>query len=50
MHAKRVNEPLELFSSFNLYFIPRERNQKVDYLAVAASLFNPDDLQDKNTF
>jgi hypothetical protein len=50
MYAKRVNEPMKSFSSFNLSFIPREMNQKEDSLAVVASLFNPDDLQDKNTF
>ena len=50
MCAKRVNELMESFSSFNLSFIPRERNQKADSLAVTASLFNLDDLQDKNTF
>jgi hypothetical protein len=50
MHAKGVNELMESFSSFNLSFIPRERNQKAYSLAVSASLFNLDDLQDKNTF
>jgi ribonuclease HI len=50
LYAKRVNELMESFSSFNLSFIPRERNQKDDSLAVVASLFNPDDFQDKNTF
>jgi len=38
------------FSSLNISFIPRERNQKANSLVVAASLFNPDDFQDKNIF
>jgi hypothetical protein len=50
LYAKRVNELMVSFSSFNISFIPRERNQKADSLAVVASLFNPDDFQDKNTF
>jgi ribonuclease HI len=50
LYAKRVNELMDSFSSFNISFIPRERNKKVDSLALAASLFNPDDLQNKNTF
>jgi hypothetical protein len=38
------------FSSFNISFVPRERNQKTDSLAVAASLFNPDGFQNHNIF
>jgi ribonuclease HI len=50
LYAKRVNELMDSFSSFNISFIPRERNQKANSLALVASLFNPDDLQNKNTF
>jgi hypothetical protein len=38
------------FSSFNISFIPRDKNQKADSLVVVASLFNPDDSQNQNTF
>ena len=41
---------MQLFSSFNISFVPREQNKKEDSLALVASLFNPDDLQNKNTF
>jgi ribonuclease HI len=48
--AKRVNELMNSFSSFNLSFIPRERNQKDESLVVATSLFILDEFQNKNTF
>jgi hypothetical protein len=38
------------FSSFNISFIPRDKNQKADSLVVVAYLFNPDDSQSQNTF
>ena len=41
---------MDYFYSFNISFIPRDKNQKVDSLAVVASLFNHDDLQSQNTF
>jgi len=37
-------------NSFNISFIPRENNQKVDSLAVVESLFNLEDSQNKSTF
>jgi ribonuclease HI len=40
-YAKRVNELMNSFSLFNISFIPRDKNHKVDSLAVVASLFNP---------
>jgi ribonuclease HI len=41
LYVKRVNELMEAFSSFNISFIPREKNQKEDSLALVASLSNP---------
>jgi hypothetical protein len=41
---------MDYLNSFNIYFIPRERNQKVDSLEVVASLFNTEDSQCQNTF
>jgi ribonuclease HI len=49
-YAKRVNELVESFNSFNISFIPRDKNQKTDSLVVVASLFNPDDLKSQHTF
>jgi hypothetical protein len=42
-YAKRVNELMNYFSSFNISFILRDKNQKYDSLVVGASLFNPND-------
>jgi hypothetical protein len=50
LYFKRVNELMESFSSFNIYFIPREKNHKVDSLALVASLSNPYDVQSKTSF
>ena len=50
LYFKRVNELMESFSSFNIYFIPRDKNHKEDSLALAASLSNPDDIQRKTPF
>ena len=36
LYFKRVNELMEYFSSFNIYFIPRDKNHKVDSLTLAA--------------
>jgi ribonuclease HI len=47
---KRVNELMEYFSSFNISFIPRDKNQKADSLDLVASLSNPDDMQIKMYF
>jgi len=49
-YARRACELMESFNSFNISFIPREKNQKVDPLAVVVSLFNPDDSQNQSTF
>jgi ribonuclease HI len=50
LYFKRVNELMESFSSFNISFIPRDKNHKEDSLALAASLSNPDDIQRKMSF
>jgi ribonuclease HI len=50
LYFKRVNELMESFSSFNISFIPRDKNHKEDSLALAASLSNPDDTQRKMSF
>jgi ribonuclease HI len=36
LYFKRVNELMESFSSFNIYFIPRDKNHKKYSLALAA--------------
>jgi hypothetical protein len=41
---------MEAFSSFNISFIPRDKNQKADSLALEASLSNPNDVQGKTYF
>ena len=41
---------MESFSSFNIYFIPRDKNHKADSLALVASLSNPDVIQRKTHF
>jgi ribonuclease HI len=50
LYFKRVNELMKAFSSFNIYFVPRDKNQKADSLALVASLSNPDDVQSKTSF
>jgi hypothetical protein len=50
LYFKRVNELMESFISFNISFIPRDKNQKEDSLALAASLSNLDDIQRKTYF
>jgi ribonuclease HI len=50
LYFKRVNKLMESFSSFNIAFIPRDKNYKADSLALAASLSNPDDAQRKMSF
>jgi ribonuclease HI len=50
LYFKRVNELMESFSSFNIYFIPRDKNHKEDSLTLAASLSNPNDVQGKTYF
>jgi ribonuclease HI len=50
LYFKRVNELMEYFSSFNISFIPRDKNHKADSLALAASLSNPDNIQRKMYF
>ena len=50
LYFKRVNELMESFSSFNISFIPRDKNHKVDSLALAVSLSNPDNVLRKNVF
>jgi hypothetical protein len=41
---------MESFSSFNISFIPRDKNHKVDSLALVASLSNLDHIQRKTYF
>ena len=41
---------MESFNSFNISFIPRDKNQKEDSLDLAASLSNLDDIQRKTYF
>jgi len=50
LYIKRVNELMEAFYSFNTSFVPREKNQKADSLALVASLSNPKDIQRKSLF
>jgi ribonuclease HI len=50
LYFKRVNELMEAFCSFNISFIPRDKNQKEDSLALVASLSNPDDIQSETYF
>jgi hypothetical protein len=50
LYFKRVNELIEYFNSFNIYFIPRDKNHKADSLSLAASLSNPDDILRKISF
>jgi ribonuclease HI len=38
LYFKRVNELMESFSSFNISFIPRDKNHKAVSLALEASL------------
>jgi hypothetical protein len=41
---------MEVFSSFNISFIPMDKNRKKDFLALVASLSNPDDIQSETSF
>jgi hypothetical protein len=41
---------MEYLSSFNISFIPRDKNHKADSLALAASFLNPDDIKSKMYF
>jgi hypothetical protein len=41
---------MDSFNSFNISFIPRDKNQNVNSMRVVASLFNPNDSQNQNTF
>jgi ribonuclease HI len=50
LYFKRVNEFMESFIPFNISFIPRDKNQKADSLALAASLSNLDDVHNKTSF
>jgi hypothetical protein len=50
LYFKRVNELMEYFSSFNIAFIPRNKNHKEDSLALASSLSNPNNVQRKMSF
>jgi len=49
LYFKRVNELMEYSISFNIYFIPRDKNHKEDSLAFATSLSNLDDTQIKTS-
>jgi ribonuclease HI len=50
LYFKRVNELMEYFISFNISFIPRDKNHKEDSLALEASLSNLDDVHSKTSF
>jgi ribonuclease HI len=50
LYLKRVNEPMESFISFNIAFIPRDKNHKVDSLTLEASLSDPYDILSKTYF
>lgn len=50
LYFKRVNELMESLSSFNIAFIPRDKNHKANSLALAASLSNLDDILRKTSF
>jgi hypothetical protein len=50
LYFKRVNELMEYFSSFNIAFILRDKNHKVNSLALVASLSNTGDVQRKTYF
>jgi ribonuclease HI len=50
LYFKRVNKLVKYFISFNISFVPRDKNQKVDSLALAASLSSLDDIQRKTYF
>jgi hypothetical protein len=41
---------MESLSSFNIAFIPRDKNHKADSLALTTSLSNPDDILSKTYF
>jgi hypothetical protein len=45
--VKRVNEMMKAFSSVIISFIPREKNQKEDSLALTTSVSTPEDVQRK---
>jgi ribonuclease HI len=49
-YAKIVSKLMDSFNFFNIYFIPREKNQKDDALAAFASLFNTEDCQGQGTY
>jgi hypothetical protein len=50
LYFKRVNELMESFSSFNMAFIPRDKNHNVNSLALVASLSNPYDVLRRKNF
>jgi len=50
LYFERVNELMEAFNSFNIYFILRDKNKKEDSLDLAASLSNQDDVKRKTYF
>jgi ribonuclease HI len=50
LYFKRVNKRMKSFISFNISFIPRDKNQKADSLALATSLSNLDDMKRKMSF
>jgi hypothetical protein len=41
---------MDSFNSFNISFLPQEKNQKVDSLEIVASLFNLDHSHNQSTF
>jgi ribonuclease HI len=49
-YERRVCEIMDSFNSFNISFIPREKNQNPVSLAVTSSLFNEEDSQSQSTF
>jgi len=50
LYVKIINELMEAFCSFNIYLVPREKNQKEDSLALFTSLSNLENIQRKSSF
>jgi hypothetical protein len=50
LYAQRVWHLVDCFNYFNITFVPQEKNQKENSLAVATSPYNPSDSQTYDTF
>jgi ribonuclease HI len=49
-YEKRVWDIIDSFNSFNITFVPREKNKKADSFVMPSFLFNNDDSQNPNNF